>query len=253
MPDIMARIAVQEFSGYALWACQRRTKPRQPYAKADFHCGRTDNLHQAYGQVAATVAGLDFDQISGDWPGHHWQAIRDRLRQDGEKKRFEGATGWAAERESLGPDGLAQLAQSGAGFMAAWRAECQRRQQAERGGFMDAMESLVFEKFCRDTGRDAHDPAAKAAFRLWLAEGIEVRRREHGRTYQRFDFTGAMTATTRAADLALLGLASTANAGEIRQAWRRAAMRLHPDRGGNHQEFTRAKAAFERLSGDGHS
>ncbi|WP_367026228.1 J domain-containing protein [Methylococcus sp. ANG] len=36
---------------------------------------------------------------------------------------------------------------------------------------------------------------------------------------------------------------------EVKTAWRRLAMRLHPDRGGDHQSFTRAKAAYERLMG----
>lgn len=48
--------------------------------------------------------------------------------------------------------------------------------------------------------------------------------------------------------LAALGLsAMPADAAEAKRAWRSAAMRSHPDRGGSHADFVRVQAAMERV------
>lgn len=49
------------------------------------------------------------------------------------------------------------------------------------------------------------------------------------------------------ADLAVLGLRSMPTDAELRAAWRSAAMRHHPDAGGRAEDFTRVRAAYERL------
>lgn len=43
----------------------------------------------------------------------------------------------------------------------------------------------------------------------------------------------------------LLGVKTGATAIEIRQAWRKACMKHHPDRGGNQTDFLEAKEAFK--------
>ena len=45
-----------------------------------------------------------------------------------------------------------------------------------------------------------------------------------------------------------LGLASTASVGEIKLAYRRRAMQLHPDRGGDHSAMVRKVRASSRRS-----
>ncbi len=50
-------------------------------------------------------------------------------------------------------------------------------------------------------------------------------------------------------DLSLLGLAPGASKADAKAAWRRFVQRHHPDKGGDHARFIRAKAAYERLSG----
>lgn len=45
-----------------------------------------------------------------------------------------------------------------------------------------------------------------------------------------------------------LGLPCTASAGEIKLAYRRRAMELHPDRGGDHSAMVRLNAAYEEAS-----
>lgn len=46
----------------------------------------------------------------------------------------------------------------------------------------------------------------------------------------------------------ILGVTPTATPDEIRAAFRRLAMKHHPDRGGDPEEFQKIKAAYERLS-----
>jgi hypothetical protein len=46
---------------------------------------------------------------------------------------------------------------------------------------------------------------------------------------------------------AILGLAPDASIDDLTQAYRRAAMRLHPDRGGDGEQMARLNAAFDAL------
>jgi len=57
-----------------------------------------------------------------------------------------------------------------------------------------------------------------------------------------------MGASTTEAAFALLGLSTTATLAEVRLAWKRLAMTLHPDRGGDPAEFDRTKRAYELAS-----
>lgn len=54
---------------------------------------------------------------------------------------------------------------------------------------------------------------------------------------------------SRADALRLLGLQETATEEEIRKAYRRAAMRAHPDAGGTRLEWDRLRAAYQTLMG----
>ena len=47
----------------------------------------------------------------------------------------------------------------------------------------------------------------------------------------------------------VLGLPARADKAEVRVAWREAARRCHPDRGGDIEEFRRARRAFDLLNG----
>lgn len=58
---------------------------------------------------------------------------------------------------------------------------------------------------------------------------------------------GASAPTAAAGDLAALGLRSMPTGPELQVAWRAAARRHHPDAGGRAEDFTRARAAYERL------
>lgn len=49
-------------------------------------------------------------------------------------------------------------------------------------------------------------------------------------------------------DLMLLGLLPTASAIEVKAAYRRRALELHPDRGGDQAAFAALAAAYKRLS-----
>ena len=52
------------------------------------------------------------------------------------------------------------------------------------------------------------------------------------------------------ADRAILGVGASANAGEIRSAYRRAAKLAHPDMGGSSEAFQRVRLAADRLLAD---
>lgn len=58
---------------------------------------------------------------------------------------------------------------------------------------------------------------------------------------------GASAPTAAAGDLAALGLRSMPTRDELRSAWHAAARRHHPDAGGRAEDFTKARAAYERL------
>ncbi|UZR29469.1 J domain-containing protein [Methylococcus mesophilus] len=83
--------------------------------------------------------------------------------------------------------------------------------------------------------------------RLAQAEAEAAFRR--GQAGERAGYGLSFAAFQRHEDLRVLGLQGYEDAAAIKTAWRRLAMRLHPDRGGDHQSFTRAKAAYERLMG----
>lgn len=51
-----------------------------------------------------------------------------------------------------------------------------------------------------------------------------------------------------ASDLRALGLSTMPDANGLRSAWRKVALRSHPDRGGDAEEFKAARSAYERLS-----
>lgn len=46
----------------------------------------------------------------------------------------------------------------------------------------------------------------------------------------------------------VLGVSERASKDEIRQAYRRAAMRVHPDRGGTVEQFNELRTAYKKLS-----
>lgn len=60
--------------------------------------------------------------------------------------------------------------------------------------------------------------------------------------------TGIRVSPVAAADLRALGLSTMPDADGLRRAWRAAAVRLHPDAGGDAAKFIEARAAYERLS-----
>lgn len=54
--------------------------------------------------------------------------------------------------------------------------------------------------------------------------------------------------TTKRCYYVILGIARTATAEEVKRAFRAAAMRLHPDKGGDPEAFKEAVEAYEVLS-----
>lgn len=60
-------------------------------------------------------------------------------------------------------------------------------------------------------------------------------------------WTPPAAAAQPSADLVALGLRSMPTRDELRSAWHAAARRHHPDAGGRAEDFTRARAAYERL------
>jgi hypothetical protein len=232
---------IKGFAGYHLWRVRVRQKPKQRWRDATLYAGRTDTEAQAWGEVANLVAGASFAAINLGQTS--WPEIREHLRQPDERRRFEGVGAWEQRKTELGSDGLDALADEGRRFLDGWLAECKRRDDERREAYMN---DVAFAVFCNATGRDFRDHSAEAwaAFLRWRVDEAERKSRQDHGGFQ-FNFIP----DTRAADLATLGLSTNANADDIKAAWRRAAMRLHPDRGGDHQQFVAAKAAFERLTG----
>ncbi len=76
-----------------------------------------------------------------------------------------------------------------------------------------------------------------------------LRRREEQEQQARARARAALWAASLPhAAFTTLGLSSTASAAEIKLAYRRRAMRLHPDRGGDHAAMVRLNAAYEEAS-----
>lgn len=243
---VSARFEVHQFAGYSLWVAVRRTKANQRWAAALLSCGRTDTEDQAHGEIARLLDGIPIADIRTDtW---RWSGIRNRLRQPGEPRRMEGVTAWEARRTELGPAGLDALATDGRAFLAAFQAEQERKAEESRQRFFQSVE---WAAFCVATGRSplaGYDPSAMGEFSAWQAERREREYREQRERFERFVFEFRASTDSRADDLALLGLSTNnATAGDIKAAWRRAAMRLHPDRGGDQSQFVMAKAAYTRL------
>ncbi|UZR30274.1 J domain-containing protein [Methylococcus mesophilus] len=240
------RFALERYRGYWLWAVQRREVLQRPYPKV-MACGRTDTEDEAYGQIAAVLAGLEFGAITGGW-APSWAKVRDHLRAEGEKRRCEGSRAWAAFKAERGPRGLAALTETGRRFLAGWEAEL-RHQAAD-------VDWLEFLRFCLDTERNPADKSEEIlrAFRRWRIDQISAQAEaeaafRRGQAGERAGFGLGLAVHQRQVDLQVLGLPAGAEPAAIKTAWRRLAMRLHPDRGGDHQSFTRAKAAYERLMG----
>jgi hypothetical protein len=231
---------IKAFVDYRLWRVRVRASPKQRWRDATLYAGRTDTEAQAWGEVATLAAGTSFAAIN--LGSTSWPEIREHLRQPDERRRFEGVGAWEQRKAELGSDGLDALVDEGRDFAEGWQTECQRREDERREAYMN---DVAFAVFCNATGRDFRDHSAEAwaAFLRWRVDEAEHKSQQD---YGGFRFS--FIPDTRAADLATLGLSINANADDIKQAWRRAAMRLHPDRGGDHQQFTTVKAAFERLA-----
>lgn len=242
---------VKQFAGYSLWWVRVRGKPKQRWADATLHAGRTDTEFQAWGQVAGVLAGIDLSGVRDGAGQEKWSMIRDHIRRGwpGEPQRLAGALAWIKWSGDR-----AALADVGREFRDAWRAECQRREDAKpRFTFEEQMDALAWQAWCCSTGRRDHRRSPTedlTEFLKWKAEKLgragDDRRWRQCHDDHSFDF---LFAPARADDLAVLGLPVTATAGDIKTAWRRLAMRHHPDRGGDHGEFVRLKSAYKRLSG----
>lgn len=236
---------VKGFAGYHLWWVRIRAKPNQRWVSAPMTGGRTDTEAQAHGAVAQALAGIGFGEIRHD-ASERWSVVRDRIRQPGDARRFEGFRAWAEWRGDRDA-----LADAGREFQAGWRAELSRREDARRDAEMQGIE---YARFCMVTGRDflRRSDDDWSAFRQWQFDEIQRRNREAQEEYshQHRDgpFLDFSSRPRLHADLAVLGLEPGASQSDIKTAWRRVAMRLHPDRGGDHGEFVKAKAAFERLN-----
>jgi hypothetical protein len=108
-----------------------------------------------------------------------------------------------------------------------------------------------------DSARDVlSDRKARAKFLLCgLITGIAeyaddmLRRREEEEEQARARARAALWATRLPLSaFNTLGLPSTASVGEIKLAYRRRALQLHPDKGGDHAAMVRLNAAYEEAS-----
>lgn len=233
---------MKQFAGYCLWWVRIRQKPGQRWASAPLTAGRTDTEDQAHGAIAEALnyAGIGVEEIRPET--ERWSMVRDHIRQPGEARRFEGFQAWQAW-----PGDREALAGAGREFLAAWKAELARRDEVRREAIMRGVE---YARFCMATGRDYLRRSADdwEAFREWAVREARASFEEARESYRQ-EFRFAFHIDTRAQDFAALGLAPGADAMDIKTAWRRLAMRHHPDRGGDHGEFVRLKSAYERLSG----
>lgn len=246
-----AKFEVKQFVGYALWWVRVRTTPKQRWADATLYAGRTDTEIQAWGQVAWATAGIALSEMRSGTGDVKWPEIRDyiRLGWPGEPQRQAGAMAW-----SKWPGDRAALATAGQEFRRSWQEESQRRDREAREA---GAAWLAWMVFCNATGWNHLDegPEGRAAFARWQSEKAKSREREQQERqrqahdwFEQFRRQFVIDRADRASDLAVLGLTSTAADNDIKAAWRRLAMCHHPDRGGDHEQFTRLKAAYERLS-----
>lgn len=243
-----ARFDVQTFKGYCLWWVRIRATPKQRWAAAPLSAGRALSHDEAWGMVSRALAGIPVEEVRRE--SESWAVVRVHIRRPGEARRFEGSIAWEAVEAALGDEGLAQLGLEGAAFRTAFEADLKRREDAKpHFTFEEQLDALAWQAWCSQTGRRdwRRDPGEDlSAFEKWKADkfGLGGDNRQRRSSGPAFD----IASLTRTGDLAALGLPHDADAEAIKAAWRRAAMRLHPDRGGDHQQFIRIKAAYERLS-----
>jgi hypothetical protein len=244
---IWARFEVKQFAGYCIWWVRRRKTKTQKWDKAPLFCGRTDTCDQAWGQAYRILADVNIEELRDGAMWERWSLIRLRLRKPTDGTWGEGKTEWDKTKLENGPEWLQALAEDGRRFQEQWDTENKRRDDEFRERQRQHFEWMLFTE---ETGRDHSDRSDEAyrAFARWRVERI-LKREEQKRAYEEM-FSRVFVFTfgpNRADDLATLGLDQRATSDDIKRAWRRAAMKLHPDRGGDHEKFIRAKAAFERL------
>lgn len=157
-----AIFAWKAFSGYHLWRVGIRAKPRQAWAKATFHAGRTDTAQQALGMIAQALEGIGLDAVRED-PLLSWACVRQAIKTPADTRRHgEGLSAWAEW-----PGDKSALAESGRAFQAAWQAEGVRRQAEYEEAIYSSPE---FAEFIRADGRGgatARGEEAIRTFQMW--------------------------------------------------------------------------------------
>ena len=133
--------------------------------------------------------------------------------------------------------------------------EFQDRDKAE-AAFRDRLATnpilrACVERWTENAAEILKDRKARRKFLLCgIITGVEyadelLRRREQDEAHARMRARAAFWSVAPPAAFAALGLSSTASADEIKAAYRRRAIQLHPDRGGDHTAMVRLNAAYE--------
>jgi len=172
-------------------------------------------------------------------PDEYWSKIKARYRPEVERwrewDRIEGAKqrAYAAEIEAA---------------KAAWMNSTAEWREAHRAGYYDKWGEFRVRVWDIEIASNKRHEARKAEYAGLSEEEIMRRiREEFIRDQARFYNSITMPTGDLQAALKRLGLGSGPDEAEARRAYRRLAMKVHPDVGGSHDDFVQLQQDYETV------